>query len=95
MRFRVDPRDVKPEAAARRLGMTLVAFNAALDNLICRGFPKADPDTGNFDLHAIDRWCDSRNPHLFGGASAAPQARDARSVVADRLQAMRAGARGG
>jgi hypothetical protein len=87
MRVRVEPRDVPREAAARRLGLSLGEFDAHYDNLVARGFPAADPDTGNFDLHAIDRWCDARHPHLFGG-SAMMQARDARSVVADRIAKM-------
>lgn len=91
MRFRVDPRDVPPEVAARRLGKTLAEFTAALPNLNSRGFPPADPDTGNFDLHAIDRWCDSRHKHLFGSSSEM-QARTEREVVSERIAAMRRGA---
>jgi len=91
MRFRVEPRDVPPEQAARRLGKTLVEFNAALPRLLDRGFPKPDPDTGNFDIHAIDRWCDARHAHLFGDASPM-QARDASTVARDRIAAMRKGA---
>jgi hypothetical protein len=67
MRYRVEPRDVSREAAARRLGLTLAQFDTQYDNLVARGFPASDRDTGNFDLHAIDRWCDARHPHLFGG----------------------------
>ena len=88
MRFRVDPRDVSADAAARRLGMSLKAFQEALPNLVARGFPKADPDTGNHDLDAINRWCDARHPHLFGG-SAPVGARNASAVVKDRLAAMK------
>jgi hypothetical protein len=91
LRFRVNPRDVPAEKAARRLGMAHAEFTAALPNLIERGFPKADPDTGNFDLHAIDRWCDTRHTHLFGD-DAAMQARDADTVAKDRIAAMRRGA---
>jgi hypothetical protein len=90
MRFRTEPRDVPPEAAARRLGKTFAEFDAALPDLVARGFPQADPTTGNFDLAAIDRWCDARHPHLFGGA-AAMQARDAKDVVRDRLAKLKAG----
>ena len=93
MRFRVEPRDVPPEMAARRLGKSLAEFNGALPNLLARGFPAADPDTGNFDLHAIDRWCDSRHAHLFGGGAAMMQARDAGTVAKDRIAMMRRGAR--
>jgi hypothetical protein len=90
MRFRIESRDVPPEVAARRLGKTFAEFNAALPDLLKRGFPQADPTTGNFDLAAIDRWCDARHPHLFGGA-AAMQARDAKDVVQDRLAKLKAG----
>jgi hypothetical protein len=88
MRFRIEPRDVPLEVAARRLGKTLAEFNAALPALRAGGFPQADPTTGNFDLAAIDRWCDARHPHLFGGG-AVMQARDARDVVQDRLAKLR------
>jgi hypothetical protein len=90
MRFRIEPRDVPQEVAARRLGKTLAEFNAAMPYLVARGFPQADPTTGNFDLAAIDRWCDARHPHLFGG-TAAMQARDAKDVVQDRLAKLKAG----
>ena len=88
MRFKVEPRDVPPEISARRLGMTLAQFQAKLPNLLARGFPPPDPDTGNFDLLAVDRWCDARHPHLFG-TGAVTQARDARDVVQDRIANMR------
>jgi hypothetical protein len=91
MRFRVEPRDVPPETAARRLGKSLAEFDTVLPNLIARGFPKPDPDTGNFDLHAIDRWRDARHSHLFGDG-ATMQARDAGVVAKDRIAAMRRGA---
>jgi hypothetical protein len=91
MRFRVEPRDVPPEMAAKRLGKTLAEFQAILGNLIARGFPQADPDTGNFDLQAIDRWCDARHSHLFGAPSAMI-ARDASLVAKDRIAALRRGA---
>lgn len=90
LRFRVDPRDVPEHVAARRLGMTADEFRSALPNLIARGFPKADPDTGNFDLTAIDRWCDARHKHLFGSA-ATIEARDAANVAKDRIAALRGG----
>ena len=90
MRFSIQPRDVPPELAARRLGKTIAEFNTALPDLVARGFPQADPTTGNFDLAAIDRWCDARHPHLFSGA-AAMQARDAKDVVQDRLAKLKAG----
>jgi hypothetical protein len=67
-RFQIIPGDVPIEVAARRMGMTLEAFKAALPNLIARGFPKTDPDTGNFDLDAIDAWRKTRHPHLYAVA---------------------------
>jgi hypothetical protein len=90
MRFRLNPRDVPPAIAARRLGLTAERFAAMLPSLIARGFPRPDPDTGNLDLAAIDRWCDSRHPHLFGGG-ALVQAREAGTVAQDRIAAMRRG----
>ena len=89
MRFRVEPRDVPPEQAARRLGKTFAEFDEALPRLLARGFPAPDPDTGNFDIHAIDRWCDCRHTHLFGGSTM--QARDASAVAHDRIASMRKG----
>ena len=88
MQFRIEPRDVPIEMAARRLGKSVPEFNAALPNLIARGFPQADPDTGNYDMHAIDRWCDSRHAHLFG-VGADMQARNAGTVVKGRIALLR------
>lgn len=92
LRFNIEARDVPPKEAARRLGTSLDDFSAALPNLIARGFPQPDPDTGNFDLLAIDRWCDARHMHLFGSGNSM-QARDARTVVQDRIASMRANGR--
>jgi hypothetical protein len=61
IRYRVDPRDVPPEKTARRLHLTLIRFNELLPNLIKRGFPEPDPDTGMFDLDAVDLWRESRH----------------------------------
>jgi hypothetical protein len=72
IRYRVDPADVPAEKAARRLHLTLERFNEVLPNLLKRGFPAADPDTGMFDLDAIDQWRKSRNPRLFGLTALAP-----------------------
>ena len=94
IRFRVEPRDVPRKIAARRLGMSVEEFGRVLPNLIARGFPAPDPDTYNFDLVAIDRWCDARHRHLFGGYEAI-QARDASTVVQDRIAQMKGRARGG
>ena len=93
MRFKLPPGgDCPPEAAARRLWMSLEAFKEALPQLIVRGFPAADPTTGNFDLEAIDTWRRSRYPHLNPERlTPAPTARDAKDVVHDRLARIRGG----
>ena len=89
IRHRVDPGDIPPIKAARRLGLTLDHFREKLPELLGRGFPPADPTTGNFDLEAIDRWRADRyvRPQYFedGNPSAA---RDARKVVDERLTRM-------
>lgn len=65
IRYRVDPGDVPAEKAARRLHLTPDRFRDLLPKLVERGFPAADPDTGNFDLDAIDAWRKLRHRHLF------------------------------
>lgn len=87
LRFHVEPRDVPAHAAARRLGLTETEFRHQLPLLEARGFPAADPTTGHFDLDAIDEWRKRRHPKLF--LTAPEQARDARAVVRDRLQALK------
>ena len=74
IRFRVDPADVPAEKAARRLHLTLEQFKEVLPNLLKRGFPAADPDTGMFDLEAIDAWRKSR--HRGEAALTVPLAAD-------------------
>lgn len=93
LRFKITPGDVPPTTAARRMGQSLEAFTADLPSLLQRGFPPADPTTGNFDLDAIDEWRRSRFPHLFRGPSltASSGARDAKDVVAQRLAGIRRG----
>jgi len=61
LRFRVDPGDVPAAKAARRLHLTEDRFLELLPRLLTRGFPPADPDTGMFDLEAIDAWRRSRS----------------------------------
>jgi hypothetical protein len=86
IRLRVDPRDVPADKAARRLGLTLAAFEDVKDRLFARGFPRPDTDTGLFDLKAIDDWMDRRS-----GLTSNLAARDASTVVKARLEAMRGG----
>ncbi|GEP12292.1 hypothetical protein [Methylobacterium gnaphalii] len=89
IRFHVEPRDVPAHAAARRLGLTEGDFARMADRLYRRGFPRPDPDTGNYDLDAIDQWRKLRNRNLFG-LSDGPVARDA-SVAMARIEARRRG----
>ncbi len=83
LRTRVDPRDIPPSLAGRRLGLTESQFVEALPGLLVRGFPEADPTTGMFDLDAIDAWRRGRHPQLF--LTSPIQARDASAVVPARL----------
>lgn len=86
---RVIPGDVPGHSAARRLGLTEEEFQVQLPQLVARGFPAADPDTGLFDLDAIDAWRRARYPHLFG-ATMPTSAADARTgVVRGRIRSLR------
>ena len=89
IRHRVDPRDVPAEKAARRLGLTLAAFEEVKDRLFARGFPRPDGDTGLFDLKAVEDWMDRRS-----GLTSTLAARDASTVVKARLESMRGGKAG-
>jgi hypothetical protein len=95
LRFKLPPGgDVPPVVAARRLGLSLEAFTDSLPLLVGRGFPPADPTTGNFDLDAIDVWRRTRNPHLFPSQPLLTQpatARDAKDVVRDRVARLSGG----
>jgi hypothetical protein len=77
VRFRIDPADIPPEKAARRLHISLDRFNEVLPRLLARGFPAPDQDTGNFGLEAIDQWRKMRNPALFGLTEDSRAAQDA------------------
>jgi hypothetical protein len=87
MRLKTEIRDVPPAEIARHLGLDEATFDAKLPSLLARGFPPADPDTGNFDLHAVDRWQDGRHPGLFVGDTL--QARDASVVAKGRIAQLR------
>ncbi len=88
IRHRVDPRDVPAEKAARRLGLTLAAFEEVKDRLFARGFPRPDVDTGLFDLKAVEDWMDRRS-----GLTSNFGPRDAGAVARSRLEAL-SGAKG-
>lgn len=83
IRMRVDPRDVPKEKAARRLGLRLSEFEEYEQRFYARGFPRPDPDTGLFDLKAVDNWMDGRSGlnSIFGP-------RDAGVVAKARLEAI-------
>lgn len=82
IRYRVDPGDVPLEKAARRLHLTPDEFESKLPNLLARGFPPADPDTGMFDLDAIDLWRKRRHSAGFELTAAASVAQH---VVVDPM----------
>lgn len=83
-RFKVEPRDVPPAAAARVLGLTEATFMARLPELLARGFPGPDPTTGCFDLKAVAAWQDRRSG--FKGHLPELTAVDATTVVKSRLR---------
>jgi hypothetical protein len=57
------------------------------DNLFARGFPPPDPDTGMYDLRAIDAWMDRRNTITRGdGLTGASTPRNAEEVFGDRAR---------
>lgn len=85
IRFQVEPRDVPPEKAARRLGLDMERFTEILPRLLARGFPPSDPDTGNFDLDQIDAWRAARHRPLLP-VPATPA--HAAGLVSRRLEAL-------
>jgi hypothetical protein len=93
LRFRVDPRDVPAEKAARRLHLTLPEFERCRVALYERGFPAPDPTTGMYDLHAIDRWMDARHEQVVANASltAAAVPRNADDVFGERRRERKGG----
>lgn len=89
----VKPGDVPTELAARRMGLTKGELERVLPQLLRRGFPLPDPDTGLYDLDAIDQWRKRRNAHLYPeiGSFAAPQqALDVSDVFESRRARFRA-----
>jgi hypothetical protein len=85
-RYHIQPGDGPASVAAKRLGITEIAFTRALPDLRRRGFPAPDPTTGLFDLTAIDEWRRRRHPQVY--TQEAMGAMDARLVVRDRLAGM-------
>lgn len=78
---RIETGDITPAEAADHMRLTLTQFAFCLPSLLDRGFPSADPTTGNYALDAIDVWRRSRFPKLFPAApklAVGPKLRDAR-----------------
>ena len=86
VRFRVDPRGISREKAARRLGIDVTHFDLIEDDLYAQGFPRADPLTGMWDLKAIDAWMDARSGI---GSTAATGPLNAQDVFTERLRGIR------
>ena len=61
IRFPVQPRMVGPEKIARRLGVTLTAFEGKRSELEREGFPKPDSVLGTYCLESVDKWIDRRS----------------------------------
>jgi hypothetical protein len=60
--------DITPAEAAKVMGLTVGQFEACLPALLGRGFPPADPTTGNYALDAITIWRQARFRRLFPAA---------------------------
>lgn len=90
MRFHVKPRCVPPAVAARRLGISEHEFKSRLQAFESAGFPLADPVSGNYDIEAIDRYIEARNPKLFGNTDDGGAITD-RSVMLQRIAELGAG----
>jgi hypothetical protein len=80
IRFKVEPLDVPPAKAARRLHLTLEQFRDKLPELSSRGFPSPDPTTGNYYLPAIDRWMARRFE-----PSACDSSKNDRDIISSRI----------
>jgi len=87
IRYPIDPRDIPAEKVARRLHLTLAEFLSLKERLFARGFPRPDPDTGNFDSVAIERWMDARSGLVPAGDVMPPNApRNAQEVFGARAR---------
>jgi len=88
IRFAVDPRDIPSFKVARRLGLSEAEFNQVKDRLFARHFPRPDPDTGLYDLKAVDYWMDKRS-----GLAEVESAHDSSVGFNERLERLRGTAR--
>jgi hypothetical protein len=76
--------DITPVEAAKLMALTPNQFEACLPALLDRGFPAADPTTGNYALDAITVWRQARFKRLFPTApelTPVPRLRDAREKL--------------
>jgi hypothetical protein len=81
---KIEPGDITPTEAADQMRLSPAAFTVCLPSLIDRGFPPADPTTGNYALDAIAVWRQARHPRLFPTApvlTSVPKLRDAREKL--------------
>jgi hypothetical protein len=81
---KIETGDITPLEAARLMGQTLAQFEYCLPSLLDRGFPPADPTTGNYALDAITVWRQARFKRLFPAApilTTGPKLRDAREKL--------------
>lgn len=83
VRYRVDPRLVPPQKAARYLHLTLRQLEDALPLLIARGFPRPCPVIGHFDLTAISHWLDQQSG--IGRPSPENDAVDLEKTILERI----------
>lgn len=88
IRFAVEPRCIPVDKAARRLHMTVPEFEAVRPRLEARRFPMPDPDTGMYDLAAIDAWLDAQS-----GLRPVQKASDPVAGAMARIEEMRRGTR--
>jgi hypothetical protein len=81
--------DVPRALIALGLGLSLADFSMRLPELGKRGFPKADPTTGQYCIEAVDRWRLRRHANLFPELMHSPTAVDAGSVFGERMERLR------
>jgi hypothetical protein len=84
VRKKIETGDITPAEAADQMRLTLAAFTVCLPSLLDRGFPPADPTTGNYALDAITVWRQARFGRLFPAAprlTMVAKARDAREKL--------------
>jgi hypothetical protein len=78
---KIETGDITPAEAATHMRLSMAQFEYCLPSLLDRGFPPADPTTGNYALDAIDVWRRTRHKRLFPTApvlTVVPKLRDAR-----------------